>query len=256
MEERMKSIVRLLFVMAAFAIFTVSIPSVSTAGEKDKIAPSSDEFVAVDVMPEMIDIQIPVYPEEARAKEIEGTVWIRALVAEDGTVTKARVHKPSGVKMLDESALKAAYKCTYKPAEQAGKPVAVWVTYKVAFNLDGSSQTGQELSISEPSPDDFVAVEVNPEMVYEQTPVYPKEAEDEGVQGVVWVKALVDTDGTVAKVTIGKSSGHKCLDKAALEAAHKCKYRPALAQGKPTATWISYKVDFTLAEKSEKSEHN
>lgn len=234
----------------------VSIPSVSFADDKTKVAPSSDDFVAVDVMPEMIYEQQPVYPEKAKTKEIEGTVWIRALVAEDGTVTKAKVQKPSGVDMLDQSALKAAYKCKYKPAEQDGKPVAVWVTYKVVFNLDGSTDIGEDLPLDKPSLFDFVPVEVYPEMTYEQPPVYPKEAKDDGIQGIVWVKALVDEDGAVAKAIVGKSSGHKSLDKAALAAAEKCQYKPALQNGKPTAVWVTYKVDFTLDEKSKKDENN
>ena len=249
----MKSIVRLLFVMVALAIFAISIPSVSFADDKTKGTPSSDDFVAVDVMPEMVYEQTPVYPEKAKAKEIEGTVWIRALVAEDGTVTKAKVQKPSGVDMLDQSALEAAYKCRYKPAEKDGKPVAVWVTYKVDFTLDGSIKV---IENPLPEPIDFVSVEVYPEMIREEVPVYPKEAKDEGIEGIVWVKALVDADGTVARAIVGKSSGHKSLDEAALTAAEKCQYKPALQNGKPTAVWVTYKVDFTLDEKSKKDENN
>ena len=42
-----------------------------------------------------------------------------------------RLGKTSGHKMLDESALKAAFKSKFTPATVDGKPVAVWVTYAV-----------------------------------------------------------------------------------------------------------------------------
>ena len=161
---------------------------------------------------------------------------------------------PSGIEMLDESALKAAYKCRFKPAEQDGKPVAVWVTYKVVFDLDGSTKV-IENPLPAPGPK-VVPIEIFPEMIYEETPVYPKEAKDEGLEGVVWVKAFVDTDGAATKAIVGKSSGHKCLDKAALAAARKCKYTSALQNGKPIAVWVTYKVDFYLSEESKKSEQN
>jgi TonB family protein len=127
----------------------------------------------------------------------------------------------------------------------------VWVTYRVEFDLDGSTKSGEDLSLGDADPSlyDFIAVEKNPEMTFEQPPVYPQEAKDEGLNGVVWVKAYVHEDGAVAKAIVGKTSGHKSLDKAALEAAYKCRYTPALAEGKPIATWVTYKVDFNLAKK-------
>ncbi len=44
-----------------------------------------------------------------------------------------RLGKTSGHKMLDESALKAAFKSKFTPATVDKKPVATWVTYKVSF---------------------------------------------------------------------------------------------------------------------------
>ncbi len=98
--------------------------------------PAEDEFVPVDEYPEMIYQEIPVYPPKAESAGIEGYVWIQALVDSTGTVRKAKVAKSSGVKSLDSAAVAAAPKCRYKPAVAHGRPVAVWVTYKVTFALD------------------------------------------------------------------------------------------------------------------------
>jgi protein TonB len=54
----------------------------------------------------------------------------------DGTVKEAVVYVSSGVAVLDRAALKAAYKNKFRPAVQNGNPVAIWVTYKVKFELD------------------------------------------------------------------------------------------------------------------------
>ena len=58
------------------------------------------------------------------------------LVDEDGNVMKAMVGKSSGTESLDGAAVEASYKNKFKPGIQNGRPVKVWVTYKVDFTLD------------------------------------------------------------------------------------------------------------------------
>ena len=103
-----------------------------------------------------------------------------------------------------------------------------------------------------PAVDDFVPVEVYPEMTYKAKPVYPEKAEKNKIKGVVYIKSLVDKDGTVVKSLIGKSSGSELLDKAALEAAGKCKFTPARQNDRPVATWVSYSVTFSLDDDKKK----
>jgi len=98
--------------------------------------PEAGEFVAVEVMPAEIYHETPEYPEMASLTEKSGTVWVQALVDKEGKVRDARVLKPSGTNVgFEESAIEAAYKNRYKPAIQNGRPVAVWVSYKVDFKF-------------------------------------------------------------------------------------------------------------------------
>jgi len=97
-----------------------------------------------------------------------------------------------------------------------------------------------------PAPDDFVPVEIYPEMIYEYTPPYPRLAEQAGITGRVWVKALVDEEGNVIKSMLGKTSGTPALDEAAVEAAYKNKFKPGIQNGRPVKVWVTYKVDFQL----------
>jgi protein TonB len=79
---------------------------------------------------------MPRYPDEAVSVGASGTVWVQAFVDSKGIVVDARILKPSGSNYgFEESALQAAYKNRYSPAIQKGKPVAVWVSYKVDFNF-------------------------------------------------------------------------------------------------------------------------
>ncbi len=98
-----------------------------------------------------------------------------------------------------------------------------------------------------PDPDIFIFVEETPVAVYEEPPVYPDLAERAGIVGTVWVKVLVDLEGRVGKAIIAKASGTNAgFEEAAIEAAMKNRYRPAIQNGRPVAVWVSYKVVFDL----------
>jgi protein TonB len=97
-----------------------------------------------------------------------------------------------------------------------------------------------------PSMDEFVPVEVIAEMIHYETPAYPRLAEQAGLEGLVWVKALVGSDGNVRDAVVYKSSGTTSLDDAAVAAAPKNKFKPAIQNGRPVAMWVTYKVEFTL----------
>lgn len=98
-----------------------------------------------------------------------------------------------------------------------------------------------------PAPDEFVPVEIPAEMIYEEVPEYPRLAKQANMEAVVWVKALVDKNGSVVKAMVFKSSGSKAgFDEAAVAAAYKCKFKPAIQNGRPVAVWVAYQVEFTL----------
>lgn len=103
--------------------------------DEDDYLPSMEEFVAVEIIAEMIHYETPDYPRLAEQAGLEGLVWIKALVTSDGSVRDAVVYKSSGTPSLDDAALAAAPSCMFKPAIQNGRPVAMWVTYKVNFEL-------------------------------------------------------------------------------------------------------------------------
>jgi len=96
-----------------------------------------------------------------------------------------------------------------------------------------------------PAADEFVPVEIPAEMIYEHPPEYPRLAQTAGMEAVVWVKALVDKNGSVRDAMVLKSSGSKAgFDEAAVKAAYKCRFKPAIQNGRPVAVWVSYQVEF------------
>jgi protein TonB len=86
-----------------------------------------------------------------------------------------------------------------------------------------------------------------PVMTYYHEPEYPRFADRAGLEGTVWVMALISSTGAVEEVRIGRSSGTASLDLAATSAAWRCEWRPGIQNAQPVAVWVSYKVEFKLS---------
>ncbi len=65
-------------------------------------------------------------------------------------------------------------------------------------------------------------------------------------EATVLVKVTISTEGTVAKAEIQKSSGHKEFDQAALDAAPKWQFKPAIKGGKAVESQAVIPVTFRL----------
>lgn len=99
--------------------------------------PEPNEFIPRDTNPILLDAPVPDYPEVARKVGIEAEVWIMVLVDTEGNVKDALVARSSGRDLgFDEAALDAAWGRKYRPAMQNDQPVAVWVSYKVRFEIE------------------------------------------------------------------------------------------------------------------------
>lgn len=87
-----------------------------------------------------------------------------------------------------------------------------------------------------------------PECVSAVLPPYPKSAKENRIEGEVWLQVLVDEHGDVGEVRVfRKSKSDVGFEQAAMDAALKWKYRPALCNRKPVAVWILYTLKFRLA---------
>jgi len=78
----------------------------------------------------------PTYPESARKEKVSGQVILQVVVRKDGTVGDVQVlHSPGSKYGFDEAAISAVKKWCYKPGLQNRKPVDVYFTVAVDFDL-------------------------------------------------------------------------------------------------------------------------
>jgi TonB family protein len=98
-----------------------------------------------------------------------------------------------------------------------------------------------------PGPDEFVPVEKIPQPVLIPDPEYPEEARRNGIEGYVWVRVLINKDGTVREAIIEKESPTgMAFGDSAVDAALRGEWTPAIQDGTPVYCWVTYKVEFVL----------
>lgn len=81
----------------------------------------------------------PVYPPEAKARQIEGHVVVEFSVEEDGRVLNPYVVESKPEQIFDRAALRAIREFRFKPAEVDDTALLVDAVIRFAFRLKGSN---------------------------------------------------------------------------------------------------------------------
>jgi TonB family protein len=98
-----------------------------------------------------------------------------------------------------------------------------------------------------PTRDDFVPYDEPPVPLSECVVEYPPLAREAGIEGVVWIKALIDRNGKVRDVVVFRPSGSTAgFEESAQKAAWGIIYKPAISNRQPVAVWVVYAVSFKL----------
>ncbi len=120
----------------------VDIPTIPTVesswrrlAEQVPQPPPPGAFTPYDRPPRAIRAVTPEYPDIARMAEIEGTVWLHLLIDTEGRVRDVLVLDPL-TEACDSAAVRAARQFLFSPALQNDKPVTVWASLPVKFELN------------------------------------------------------------------------------------------------------------------------
>jgi protein TonB len=76
--------------------------------------------------------------------------------------------------------------------------------------------------------------------------VYPTSAKDLGIEGKVFVRAIIDETGNITETSILKSVSEDC-DKAAMDAIKKTKFTPGIKDNKPVKSEVTIPIMFKLS---------
>ncbi len=162
----------------------------------------------------------PVYPADAKAQGISGSVVLHAIIGKDGHIESLVV--VSGNELLAAAALDAVKTWTYRPYMLNGEPTEVDTTITVNFNLSEGPR-----SRPENGPLRISGGVMRGLLEHEVAPVDPTGGE---ASGTVVLHAMIGNDGHVESLAV--LTGPEVLQKAALDAVKQWTYRPYLLNGR------------------------
>ncbi|HEY5805687.1 MAG TPA: energy transducer TonB [Lysobacter sp.] len=96
------------------------------------------------------------------------------------------------------------------------------------------------------APAPVAAASTRPEPMPGQTPSprYPAQALRRGESGTVSVRVEIGPDGVPSQVSVEGSSGSRYLDRAALDAVRRWRFRPAMSHGQPVSGSVIVPIRF------------
>lgn len=191
-----------------------------------------------------------VYPVKAAEKNIQGRVIIRFSVDLDGSLSDITiVHSVDPA--LDAEAIRLVKTMPkWIPGTQDGQPVKVNFTLPITFSLSNATPSEKQTSTSDAAkePASFPGG-LNALMEYlNRNIVYPVEAANNSIQGIVKVQFNVETDGSINNVTIAQSID-PALDAEAIRLVEAMpKWTPAKQDGQPVRDLFVLPVKFALTK--------
>ncbi|MBU1231153.1 MAG: TonB family protein [Proteobacteria bacterium] len=94
-----------------------------------------------------------------------------------------------------------------------------------------------------------VAVDRMPVVARRIKPVYPMDARRRGISGQVLLRLFVDVEGGVREVNVERAEPSGIFEDAAVEAARKWRFEPAVFKGAPVGVWMTLPVRFALEDR-------
>jgi TonB family protein len=216
----------------------------------------------------------PVYPMEADAEHISGTVVVHFTIAKDGAVTDVQV--VSGPPELKEAAVAAVNQWVYEPATVSGHPVQSDANVSLVFKPpppppapsvgDAAAAAAGTATAAATTPAttpataaasgvtpalaggakrvQFDGKAMSKQLVHQVSPHYPDAAKEAHIGGKVVLRAIIATDGSVKELTV--ISGPKELQATSLKAVQQWRYKPTLINGDPVEVETTVTVIYTL----------
>ena len=252
------------------AVAAAQIPSTELGPIEKQAKPITPE----NPIPRRIHYVAPRYPPEAAAVGASGRISLIVVLDQYGRVAEVRrpVNLPiigfSPASLPDAAGVTAATEALLRAVADAVRqwqyeaPASGPIAFTAIFNFSNGiavALASQDPTVAPPPPaptrlnETMVVggpVRVGsgirpPQQVRRINPVYPQEAKDARVQGVVIIEAVIGADGRVTEARVLRSI--PLLDQAALDAVRQWEYAPTLLNGVSVPVVMTVTVQFTLS---------
>jgi TonB family protein len=227
---------------------------------KDSIPPG-EIFKVVENMPEFPGGQNEllkflakniVYPAAAKKDNIEGMVVVQFIVGKDGSILSPHIVLGVGGGINEEAMRVISMMPNWKPGLQRGQNVNVQFNLPIRFKLEGQTVASKQNAAPK---DVFMVVENMPEFPGGSDALldflaknihYPSVAKANGVEGMVAVQYIVETDGSISDAQVVKGIGAGCDDEALRVINSMPKWQPGLQKGQKVRVKYILPIRFKL----------
>jgi protein TonB len=103
-----------------------------------------------------------------------------------------------------------------------------------------------EIPSAPPAPEEFVAYDSAPQLIHAEQPQYPELAMQGEAVGKVEVVVTIDENGRVVDAYVASSTANEVLQRAALDAARRFLFKPAMQRDVPVKCRIMIPFNFGL----------
>lgn len=189
------------------------------------------------------------YPEEARREKIEGDVYVRFNIGEDGSVSHIKVVK--GIKdgeMLEKEAKRlVSIMPKWTPGYDNNKPASKQVTIRISFILKDDTIAKTPPIIIDTTHEERPQFPGDFESWASHNLIYPNEARARKIEGRVYISFVVEKDGSISNVNILKGADES-LDREAVRLVSSMpKWIPGKINGNPSRFNYTMPVGFLLS---------
>ena len=224
--------------------------------------------------PELIprDYSPALSPDCQRMEKVK--IELKFIVDPDGNVhdVQAPVEADANMALLLFQYMRTVH---FKPAQWNGSPVAVGLADTISFeacytDTDEAAKTVRviklhsapdhrlapwnhapaEITLFHTGPDGKGVEHIGkgvtqPVPIYTAEPQYTNEARNHKIQGTVFLRIIVDSNGLPQDVEVIKPIGYG-LDRNAVETVRQYRFKPALKNGKPVPVYLTVAINFRL----------
>jgi TonB family protein len=113
---------------------------IENQSDKEKLdTANSDHLESISVIHKAKPLNLankpPAYPRIARLRGYQGTVVLKVLVNQKGTVSELKILQTSGYWILDKSAITAVKDWVFEPGTDGSRNMDMWIEQPIRFQL-------------------------------------------------------------------------------------------------------------------------
>ena len=185
------------------------------------------------------------YPPAEKEKGIQGKVFVGFVIEKDGVVSNVEVKRGIGEECDAEAVRVVKEMPNWEPGKQSGIVVRMGMVLPISFKIveppiDTTIYTTVEKMPTFPGGEfklyEFLAMNIR----------YPQRAREDGYSGTVYVRFVVEPDGTITNIEVAKGVGGGCSEEAVRVVKMMPNWIPGEAFGKKVRVTYTLPINFRL----------